>query len=167
MKNKRKYRKLVQILSLSLDVQIIHYMEKLHAIITIKKKDEKKKIIEIIKRTNRTKHKGFTDSIHYRRLSTYKRNEKKKKNEHKNFNKNPFTQTPNKPKIINKKKIIQIIQIIFPSKFAPIYAHKAHYYFVSLTSQSWQKRNHSILPLFQHVYIHIPVALAVRRLINS
>lgn len=53
-------------------------MEKLHAIITIKKKGEKKKI-EIIKRTNRTKHKGFTDSIHYRRLSTYKRNEKKKK----------------------------------------------------------------------------------------
>lgn len=55
-------------------------MEKLHAIITIKKKRrKKKKIIEIIKRTNRTKHKGFTDSIHYRRLSTYKRNEKKKK----------------------------------------------------------------------------------------
>lgn len=73
-------------------------MEKLHAIITIKKKDEKKKIIEIIKRTNRTKHKGFTDSIHYRRLSTYKRNEKKKKK----------TNTKISTKILSHKRLINL-----------------------------------------------------------
>lgn len=58
--------------SLSLDVQIFHYMKKLHAIITIKKKDENKN------KTNKP-HKPNTKllptrfNIHYRRLSLFQK----------------------------------------------------------------------------------------------
>lgn len=62
--------------SLSLDVQIFHYMKKLHAIITIKKKMKTK-----IKRNHKTNkpHKANTKllptrfNIHYRRLLLFQK----------------------------------------------------------------------------------------------
>lgn len=77
--------------SLSLDVQIFHYMKKLHAIITIKKKMKTK-----IKRTNlinQTQSFYRPDSIfiivdyHYSKRNEIKKKEKTKRDEDQNFNK--------------------------------------------------------------------------------